>query len=107
MLASLDARAIGHYVSGNDLLEMLKNEYRRGQAYGYIEAIADAEDQEKVGLLFGIGLNRTFFCAPNDATLRQIVDVVQMSLEQHPADRHQSAAALVRSAFLKEWPCPR
>lgn len=106
MLVSLSASA-GYFVSGNELYAMLNDQFRKNQAYGYIEAIADAEDNEKKGLLLGIGLNRIFFCVPDQATVGQLADVVKVSLEKYPADRHLPAADLVRAAFYGAWPCPK
>jgi len=106
MLMSLSANA-GYFVSGNNLYAMLSDNIRKSQAYGYIQAIADAEDDEKKGLLLGVGLNRLFFCVPDGATVGQLADVVKMSLEKYPADRHLPAAELVRAAFYGAWPCPK
>jgi len=97
----------GFYVSGNKLYEWLMNPPSRMDAYRYIQGIADAEEATKSELLWGIGVNRIRFCAPDDATVKQTSDIVEDYLRANAPRRHMPAADLARDALIQAWPCPK
>jgi Rap1a immunity proteins len=46
------------------------------------------------------------YCRPAGSTNGQIVDVVKRHLEDHPHERHLSAADLITTALSENFPCP-
>lgn len=79
------------FMSGNDLLERMKNGSSAG-ALGYVMGVHDADEN-------------IFFCTPNQVTAGQVYDLVRMELEKMPALRHYPANLLVGAILKKQWPC--
>jgi hypothetical protein len=46
-------------------------------------------------------------CVPLEATPGQIIRVVVTTLEQNPAELHESFTVLALAAMGKAWPCPK
>lgn len=59
---------------------------------GYINGVNDT--------MSGVGV-----CSPDNATRRQIVDVVKQYLITHPATRNDPASLLAVRALSEAWPC--
>ena len=76
---------------------MPDNDARKELCFGYMEAVSDIAD----GL---VGVN---VCTPQDATVRQIVDVGLKYLTDHPGERHRTAYTIVIGALAEVFPCPK
>jgi hypothetical protein len=108
MLACLpaSARAVttGTAGTGNELWSLCTDTQGgvHGSGYwiclGYVQGIADAVDTPN-------GLSGWRACRPEGATRGQLQDVVTRWLDQHPEQRHYSAATLVAKALAEAFPC--
>jgi hypothetical protein len=87
---------------GNELLDYCTSQdaSERGYCYGYVNAIAEAERRPA-------GFNGWYNCLPAESTRKQLVDVVKRWLDQHPEQRHYSAAGLIAQALSEAFPCKR
>jgi hypothetical protein len=73
-----------------------------GVCLGFILGAHDAvRDAQELGFLAG-----KIHCTPTNATTGQVRDVVVRYLEEHPAERHINASALVADALREAFPCP-
>jgi hypothetical protein len=45
------------------------------------------------------------YCAPEDVTLSQMVDITVLYLERNPASRHESVRPQIVAAFTEAFPC--
>lgn len=92
----LGACSVAHadFYTGNDLLERMQDPARSSIAMGYVAGVVDMGSGE-------------YHCAPPDATLGQIRDMVRNYLINTPANRHMSAAVLVTVPLMNTWPCPK
>jgi hypothetical protein len=50
-------------------------------------------------------MQRSMFCPPSGADVRQAYDLVVRSLQSNPEDRHEDLAIHVRMALREAWPC--
>jgi len=94
-----------YYETGNLLYEKLtsSNAFAKGYAAGYVAAIVDDRQlAQNMGELSEGGLR---VCVPNEATVRQIIDVVKKYLENNPENRHYGAASSVVLALRQAFPC--
>ena len=93
-----EARAL---YSGNDLWSRCsgKGDLNIGLCGGFVVGITDA----MMGSGGGISGRRA--CIPLSVLVEQITDVVKRYLEQHPEQRHYSAASLVAQALSETFPC--
>ena len=90
------ASAQAEFVSGNDLLAKLdsSDQMQRGFAFGYIAGAFDA----------GI---RAVHCAPENVSIKQVVDMVKKLLVDTPEMRHQSGDRYVFATTKAAWPCAK
>jgi hypothetical protein len=96
-LTTIDALASsGGYMSGQQLYEQGKIP----QFSGYIIGIHDADQGAEPRSLGS-------YCVPDAVRSPQLVDIAYKYLQDHPANRHESAAFLVRQSFRELWPCTR
>lgn len=88
--------ASAEFLSGNDLLAMLRSQERheRALADGYIMGVHDA----------GRG---AVHCSPNTVTLSQVRDMSAQFLTAAVAARHKSADSLVMAILQEAFPCPK
>ncbi|RYG87493.1 MAG: hypothetical protein EON59_07250 [Alphaproteobacteria bacterium] len=84
----------GYYETGNDLLEICRNNIHR-VCLGYAAGIADAAYFTP---LSGI-------CIPSLVVLSQVRDVIVDHLVAHPETRHEPAYYLANRALIAAWPC--
>ena len=102
-------------LTGNDLYARLTSPEAidRVSAMHYIEGVLDLEDMYMTMEVFGAidakGKAQRFkmprYCLPERVNLGQLIDVVRLDLETHPAVRHRAAAGLVRNALVSTFPC--
>jgi len=85
--------AQAQFHSGNDLLEMLRDErpVRKMQGLGYIQGVSDVAAG-------------TLACPPG-VSGGQLMDLIKQFLEAAPAVRHLSAASIVVHVLKETWPC--
>jgi hypothetical protein len=113
---AMTSRAIGGFVSGNDLYAWCTSSIASAyylQCIGYVQGIEDAAEGE--GFIQGAqgakGFRETGFgfrwCLRDGITAGQAVEVVTQFLRNHPAIRDSTAAELVANAMQEAWPCPR
>ena len=93
-LLTVSTAASADFYSGNDLLERMQDPARSSIAMGYVAGVVDMGSGE-------------YHCAPPDATLGQIRDMVRNYLINTPANRHMSAAVLVTVPLMNTWPCTK
>jgi len=103
--SATNASAEARFESGNDLYSLCINVDSRAAAsddfvcLGYVSAIADAmvaNNNEIAGFRA---------CLRDGLTLRQLSDVVEKWLQNHPEKRDFSAPGLVAHAFAEAFPC--
>lgn len=82
------------FYTGNELLERLNDPDRVYLGMGYVAGVSD----------MGAG---EYHCAPGEATMGQLRDMVHRSLTNAPTTRHMSAAVLVTLTLMDAWPCPK
>ena len=98
--------AYGAWMSGNQLLDYCTSEEKaleQGQCYGYIAGWLGADS------IRGLGDNdpaKPFICAPPEATLGQLRDMVVKDLKESPETRHFGAELFVFTALYKAFKCP-
>jgi Rap1a immunity proteins len=98
-LGKLLAEKLGsdpYYVTGNQLLAL------KSDRLAFLMYVVGVLDRDNGAQSFWPGLK---YCTPDGVTRGQAADVVLRYLEETPAERHMSAAYLVRAAFLKAYPC--
>jgi Rap1a immunity proteins len=106
LLPAGPARAV--FMNGNELYHDCSEENSdkpQGQqmymlCLGYISGIADGIETAEIG-------NRHLVCAPGEATVGQLVDIVKKYLHDHPETRHRAAGVLVFLALVQAFPCPK
>lgn len=83
--------------TGNELYEIKKYDINsfRNYVYGSLES-----------MYFMKGDLNVFPCMSDRVTYNQMVDIVGKYLEDHPGERHQTAAKLIYVSITKEFPCP-
>jgi hypothetical protein len=91
----------GYYMNGNQLHEYFQqaNTYADGVGAGYVLGIADEENNMVRGATPSL-------CIPVEVTRRQLRDIVNIWLSQHPETRHYAARGLVVAALIEAFPCP-
>lgn len=93
MLACGSAHA--EFYSGNDLLARLTGDSSaQYHALGFVMGVHDA-------------LDSIVFCTSTTVTAGQVRDLVRLSLERDPANRHKPAATLIVNTLQAVWPCPK
>lgn len=102
-ISSAPASAIGRPAieSGNDLLAACRASETSGYCYGYV-----------LGIFRGITTydavkQRKSFCNAENATVEQLVLLVQQYLLAHPKEMSQASEIGVILAFLDAFPCPK
>jgi len=84
---------------GNELKEFMdykdSTRFQSGFAQGFVMGLS-------IGLS-GIG----YFCPPPGSIQGQGYDVVKKYLEDHPENRHESAAVLAMDALRQSFPCEK
>ena len=99
--------AEGYFKTGNDFLQWSTDQNTRGMATAFIMGIVDAETNayqiEKI--ITKNKLTRNYFCTPDGVVGKQVTDVAQKYITDHPESRHFAAAVLARIAFITTWPC--
>jgi hypothetical protein len=93
--------AAGDFVDGNKLFEECQSgddpdseRWVKGSlCLGYIVGVADALD------------GSSFCLAPNGVRAKQVVDVVNLYVRDHPEQRHHDASSLVTIALKEKFPC--
>jgi hypothetical protein len=98
MLCSSAALA-SSFRNGNVLLQECSSSQDVMFCLGYIEAVNDALDGNRV--------NGYEACVPNVVTAGQLKDIVVQYLRQNAAERHLLAVGLVADAISKAFPCRR
>ena len=86
----------GGYMTGQRL-------YEQGigpQFSGYVIGIHDADQG-------AASRGTTDYCVPDVIRSSQLVDIVYNYLKDHPGNRDNNAAYLVRQSFRDLWPCTR
>ena len=97
--------------SGNKLLEMIQSKEwaEKNGALHYIIGILEAKDlqayKDNLRTAKNVKLDEPPFCVPENATKRQVLDVVENFLINNPSDRHEQALPLVQYALGKAFDC--
>jgi hypothetical protein len=107
------------FFDGNELLEMCKQ--RSVFISGYVSGAIDKARQDQATIMTAIGdgvvasvgdksaaalyLSIGNFCLPQEATVRQVTDMVCLYLNNKPAERHESGATLVVRVLAEGFPC--
>jgi hypothetical protein len=97
IIAALLACSSAHaeFYSGNDLFNRLNgNDAEQFHALGYIMGMHDA-------------LDGVVFCSTQTVTAGQVRDLMKMTLERDPANRHKPASALIMNTLQVVWPCKK
>ena len=95
-LCLLCSSAHAEFMDGNRLISDMRSNSVASQmfAMGYVSGVFD--------------MGRGFFhCAPAQATIGQVNDMVQNYLTQMPGERNKSADVLVNRVLATQWPCPK
>lgn len=69
---------------------------------GYVLGIIDY-----VNLIRSVNSKEHSYCAPDNVTLIQSVDIVRQYLEKHPENRNKPATMIVLSSLNAAFPCPK
>jgi hypothetical protein len=88
------AFAAGGYMTGQDLYASGNRAFFKGYVLGVYDADRGAAPRSRS------------YCVPDSVKSGQLTDVAFKYFEQHPEIRHESAAYVVRRAFLAVWSCP-
>ena len=102
-LAAAGDFAVGDFVDGNKLFEECQSgddpdseRWVKGSlCLGYIVGVADALDGSSFCLASG----------PTGVRAKQVVDVVNLYVRDHPEQRHHAASTLVTAALKEMFPC--
>jgi hypothetical protein len=90
------AASAQHFTDGNNLHRRM-NSGNHGDimyAMGFVVGVVDT-------------VNRFMFCAPSNATVGQLYDMVHNYLNNVPADRHLAADVIVIKVLAASFPCPK
>lgn len=93
LLLAVTTHAQAQYFSGNKLLSMLDDTSTVAQAMamGYVIGVADTSSER--------------LCVPENATVRQLTDIVRRALRSVPEHRHEAADVIVIAALSASFPC--
>lgn len=97
IIAALLACSSAHaqFYTGNDLLSRITDDSSsQYHALGFVMGVHDALD----GIVF---------CTSATVTAGQVRDVIKISLERDPANRHKPANTLIANTLQAVWPCPK
>jgi hypothetical protein len=93
-------------VSGNMLYDWCNDPGSVEFCTAYVMGAVDAIDTQQFA---GAKIDKIppVICVPENATSRQLVDVTNKHLRDHPAQRAFSAGSEVSLAMLNAFPCPQ
>lgn len=97
-LVLLAGPAFGGFLSGNEILDECKSEFKEYCA-GYISAAADMVET----MSWEVDMSPPF-CLPNGVTIGQLRDTFVNYLEENPSQRHYTASSLYVTAMRKRFP---
>lgn len=109
------------FFSGNDVYDWCR--FDRTRAFSYVAGLFDQaahaaaviddtrhwhKDMPKNDAEVDFALERVVgYCAPDNATIEQVTDVLCIHLKDNPAKRDGLPAIMFSQALTKAWPCPK
>jgi|LauGreDrversion4_2_1035121.scaffolds.fasta_scaffold973333_2 hypothetical protein len=92
----LFAQSANAFYTGNELRTKcnseIKGSFERGECYGFIAGVVEAQ-------------SGVFVCLPSGVTLGQVTEMVKKYINENPAQLHKSGDIIVNSAIIKDFPC--